>query len=97
MRILQLFYMVIYYPKVNYIIRNANYLFNSLVKTPLRIPPSGLLTLKTDSGEIKITLWNDDCENINEGDKVKVVNGYVREFQGEKQLSAGKFGKIEKI
>ena len=51
--------------------------------------------LKDDSGEIKITLWNEDCEKINEGDKVKIINGFVKEFQGEKQLSAGKFGRIE--
>ncbi|MEK6873090.1 MAG: SOSS complex subunit B family protein [Nanoarchaeota archaeon] len=52
--------------------------------------------LKDDSGSIKLTLWNDDT-NLKEGDKVKVVNGYINEFQGEKQLTAGKFGKIEVV
>lgn len=52
--------------------------------------------LKDDSGSIKLTLWNDDT-NLKEGDKVKVLNGYVNEFQGEKQLTAGKFGKIEVV
>lgn len=52
--------------------------------------------LKDDSGSIKLTLWNDDT-NLKEGDKVKVINGYVNEFQGEKQLTAGKFGKIEVV
>jgi len=47
-----------------------------------------------DSGEIKLTLWNDEIEKVKVGSKVKVVNGYVNEFQGEKQLTAGKFGKL---
>ena len=48
-----------------------------------------------DSGEISLTLWNDDVEKIKEGDKVKVTNGYVSEFNGKLQLTSGKFGKIE--
>lgn len=53
--------------------------------------------LKDDSGSIKLTLWNDDINRFKNGDKVKVSNGYVNEFQGEKQLTSGKFGKMEKI
>jgi len=53
--------------------------------------------LKDDSGAVKLTLWNDDVSKYKVGDKIKIVNGYVGEFQGEKQLTAGKFGKIEKI
>ncbi len=52
--------------------------------------------LKDDSGSIKLTLWNDDVEKYKEGDKIKMINGYVNEFQGEKQLTSGKFGSIEK-
>ena len=51
--------------------------------------------VKDDSGEIKLTLWNDDVDKVNVGDKVKATNGYVNEFQGEKQLTSGRFGKIE--
>lgn len=53
--------------------------------------------LEDDSGTIKLTLWNDDIDNYKAGDKIKIINGYVSEFQGEKQLTSGKFGKIEKI
>lgn len=53
--------------------------------------------LEDGSGAVKLTLWNDDFDKFKAGDKVKITNGYVREFQGEKQLTAGKFGKIEKI
>ena len=51
--------------------------------------------LKDETGEIKLTLWNEDAERINKGDKLKISNGYVGEWKGELQLSAGKFGKIE--
>ena len=54
-------------------------------------------TIKDESGEIKLTLWNDDIDKIKKGDKIKISNGYVNEFQGEKQLTAGKFGKLEVI
>ena len=51
--------------------------------------------LEDDSGSIKLTLWNNDIDNVKKGDKVKISNGFVNEFQGEKQLTAGKFGKME--
>ncbi len=50
-----------------------------------------------DSGAVKLTLWNDDVTRFKNGDKIKIVNGYVSEFQGEKQLTSGKFGRMEKI
>jgi len=53
--------------------------------------------LEDSSGRIKLTLWNDDTSRFKEGDKIKIANGYVSEFQGEKQLTSGKFGSIEKL
>ena len=53
--------------------------------------------LEDDSGNIKLTLWNDETTKYKDGDKVKITNGYVNEFQGEPQLTAGKFGKIEVV
>ena len=50
--------------------------------------------LKDDTGTIKLTLWNDEANKYKEGDEIKIENGYVNEFQGEPQLTAGKFGKI---
>lgn len=50
-----------------------------------------------DSGEVKMTLWNDDVTKVGVGDKIHITNGYVNEYQGEIQLTAGKFGKIEII
>jgi len=47
--------------------------------------------------EIKLSLWNDDINKVKVGSIVKIENGYVTEFQGEKQLTSGKFGKIEVV
>jgi len=55
------------------------------------------ITLKDDSGSIAMSLWGNDVETISEGDVIKVTNGYVSEFRGAPQLSAGKFGKIEVV
>lgn len=51
--------------------------------------------VKDETGEVKMTLWNDDIEKVNVGDKIHLKNGWCSEYQGERQLSAGKFGKIE--
>jgi len=48
-----------------------------------------------ESGEIKLTLWNEDIDKVKVGSIVKITNGYVNEFSGEKQLTSGKFGKLE--
>jgi len=54
-------------------------------------------TVKDDTGEIKLTLWNDEIDKVKKGDKVHIENGYVNEWQGEKQLTTGRFGKLEVI
>ena len=54
-------------------------------------------TAKDETGEIKLSLWNEQIDQIKPGIKVHVTNGYVNEFQGEKQLTTGKFGKLEII
>ena len=51
--------------------------------------------LKDASGEVKLSLWNEQVDQVNLGDTVKITNGYVNEYQGEKQLTTGKFGKLE--
>lgn len=51
--------------------------------------------VKDDSGEIKMTFWNQDIDRIQPGATIKITNGWVGEFKGEKQLTAGKMGKFE--
>ncbi len=52
-------------------------------------------TIKDDSGQMKLSLWNEQCDKVDVGDKIHIINGYVNEFQGEPQLTAGKFGRLE--
>ena len=49
------------------------------------------------TGTVVLTLWNDDADKVNIGDKIHLLNGWCAEYKGEKQLSAGKFGKIEVV
>ena len=53
--------------------------------------------IDSSGDKITLSLWNDDVDKINAGDFVSVTNGYVSEFNGQKQLGAGKFGKIEVV
>lgn len=53
--------------------------------------------LADSSGEISLSLWNADVDKIKAGDDLRITNGYVSEFNGTKQLTSGKFGKIEII
>lgn len=52
---------------------------------------------KDASGEIILSLWNEQIDDIDIGDTIEITNGYVSEFQGEKQLTTGKFGKLKVI
>lgn len=53
--------------------------------------------IKDETGEIALTLWNEDIDKVDVGDKIKIENGYVNEWQGELQLTTGRFGKLEVI
>ena len=52
-------------------------------------------TLKDDSGQIKLSLWNEQVDLVKTGAHVRITNGYVNEWKGELQLTTGKFGKLE--
>ncbi|MBU0636458.1 hypothetical protein KKE06_05520 [Candidatus Micrarchaeota archaeon] len=54
------------------------------------------LAVKDDSGEISLTLWNDQVNQFNEGDTLIIENGWCSEYQGEKQISSGRNGIITK-
>ena len=49
---------------------------------------------KDKTGEVKITLWNDQIGQVSKGAKIKIENGWVKEYRGELQVSTGKFGKL---
>jgi replication factor A1 len=47
-----------------------------------------------ETGTIKLTLWNEQINQVNVDDTVKVESGYVTSFRGEIQLNVGKYGKL---
>ena len=50
-----------------------------------------------ETGSIKLTLWNEQIDQVKVDDVVRVENGYVTSFRGEIQLNAGKYGKLNVI
>ena len=54
-------------------------------------------TIEDPTGQVKLTLWNEQIDQVNVGDKIQISNGYVGEWQGELQLSTGKFGTLKVI
>lgn len=52
---------------------------------------------KDDSGEVSITLWNEQANTLELGDMVKMEKGWVKEYNGDLQVSTGKFGTMSKM
>ncbi len=50
--------------------------------------------IEDDSGKIVMSLWNNQIEQVNEGDQVRVENGYVTSFRSELRLNVGRYGKL---
>ena len=51
-------------------------------------------TLQDETGSITLTLWNQQIDEVNVGDTVKIENGYTNSFRGEVQLNVGRYGKL---
>ncbi len=47
------------------------------------------------SGEIKLTLWENQIESVKIGDKVTVTGAYITEFRNVMQLNIPRSGKLE--
>ncbi len=48
-----------------------------------------------ETGCVYLTLWDDNIEKVNEGDTVKIGNGYVTLFRGNMRLNVGRYGTLE--
>lgn len=53
--------------------------------------------IEDGSGKCMLTLWNDEIDNIHVGDYLRIRNGWCDEWKGEIQVTAGKYGSLEKI
>ncbi len=47
-----------------------------------------------NTGNIKLSLWDDQIKMIKEGDKILIENGYTQAFRGENSLNIGRYGKL---
>lgn len=48
-----------------------------------------------ETGTVYLTLWDDNIDKVNDGDSVRVENGYVTLFKGNIRLNIGKYGKLD--
>jgi len=51
-------------------------------------------TLQDESGTITLTLWGEETKKYSVGQKIKVTDGWVKDFRGKLQVSMGRSGKI---
>ena len=52
---------------------------------------------KDDTGEVTLSLWNEQVGKYVVGNVVLLKNGWCKEFREQLQVSSGKFGTIEKV
>ncbi|MCI4336995.1 MAG: OB-fold nucleic acid binding domain-containing protein [Thermoplasmata archaeon] len=51
-------------------------------------------TLKDETGEITLTLWGDDTKRYTVGQKIRITDGWVKDYRGKLQISMGRSGRI---
>jgi len=52
-------------------------------------------TLKDDTGQIKLSLWDDQIDQVRIGARVRITNGYTNSFRGEVRLNVGRYGRLD--
>ena len=50
-----------------------------------------------DGDSVALSLWNEEIDQVNQNDRVRITNGWVRQWRGNLQVSAGRFDKLEII
>ena len=53
--------------------------------------------LKDATGEIALTLWGEEVELVREGDRIRIHEGWVKDYKGRPQLSLGRLGKLTRL
>ena len=57
--------------------------------------PVATAHLKDDTGTIDLTLWGNQISSVKAGDKVKITGGFVKEWNGNIQLTVTRNGEIQ--
>ncbi|RLI92708.1 MAG: single-stranded DNA-binding protein [Candidatus Altiarchaeales archaeon] len=50
--------------------------------------------VRDETGEVKLTLWNDEIDLATPGSKLRIENGWAKEYRNELQIGSGRFGRI---
>ena len=53
--------------------------------------------LKDATGEISLVLWGAEVDLVHEGDRVRIVEGWVSDYRGRPQISLGRTGRLEPL
>jgi replication factor A1 len=64
---------------------------------PNRFGPANTVaeaTIGDPTGTVVMSLWNDQINQVNEGDNIRVENGYVSLLRGHIRFNVGKYGRI---
>src|SRR2546427_1802538 len=48
-----------------------------------------------EGSEVSVRLWNEEIERVQANDRIRITNGWVREWRGKKQGRAGRDGKAQ--
>jgi len=51
-------------------------------------------TIEDETGTITLTLWNEQTDQVNVDDRVRIENGYIKSYMGRPQLNSGKYGSL---
>ena len=54
-------------------------------------------TLEDETGEIKLTLWQDQIKMVKVGNKVNITGAFATEFREKLQVSVPRSGKLEVV
>lgn len=51
-------------------------------------------TLQDETGTITLTLWGEETKRYSVGQKVRITDGWVKDYRGKLQISMGRSGRI---
>ena len=67
-----------------------------IVRTRYGVAKVADALVKDDTGEVKMSLWNEQISLVSPGDRISIENGYTTQFRGNIQVNVGKYGRIVK-
>ena len=68
-----------------------------IVKTRYGEAPVARAVLEDDTGKITLNLWRGQIDLVEEGDVIRIENGFVRTYQDQLELNVGGRGKIVRL